>query len=99
MINTQKISIDCLIIQSEGNIVSNMDGEKVMMSIHNGKYYNLGTPGSTIWDLIKTPISINQLITTLMSKYDVEKNECEKQVISFLERLYEEGLIRIVDRS
>lgn len=98
MMNTQKISLDCLIVQGGGNIVSDMDGEKVMMSIHNGKYYNLGTMGGTIWDLLKIPISSNQLITTLISEYEVEKNECEKQVISFLERLYEEGLIRITDR-
>ena len=29
-------------VQKEGNVVSDMDGEKVMLSIHNGKYYNLG---------------------------------------------------------
>jgi len=32
----------------EGNIVSNMDGEKVMLSIKNGKYYNLGEIGGFI---------------------------------------------------
>lgn len=42
-----KINLDHYIVQSEGNIVSDMDGEKVMLSIKNGKYYNLGKIGGT----------------------------------------------------
>ena len=52
-----------------------MDSEKVMMSINNGKYYNLGEIGGVIWDSIKSPISVNELIITLISEYEVEKKE------------------------
>ena len=45
MIKTKKISCNHLVVQSPGNIVSDMDGEKVMLSVHNGKYYNLGEIG------------------------------------------------------
>ena len=34
----------------KGNIVSDMGGEKVMLSIENGKYYNLGEMGGEIWE-------------------------------------------------
>ena len=30
-----------MIVQSKGNIVSDMGGEKVMLSVNNGKYYQL----------------------------------------------------------
>ncbi|MCM3650407.1 lasso peptide biosynthesis PqqD family chaperone [Metabacillus litoralis] len=91
--NIQEISLESKVCQSEGNIVSDMDGEKVMMSINNGKYYNLGEIGGEIWDLIKTPISVNEIILTLMSIYDVEKTECEEHVISFLKHLSKEKII------
>lgn len=97
MLKDKTISIDCTIIQNEGNIVSDMDGEKVMLSIRNGKYYNLGEMGGVIWDSLKYPILVNQLITNLISEYEVEKKECEQQVISFVELLYNEDLIRIID--
>lgn len=42
MIQESKIDVNHVIVQVEGNIVSDMDGEKVMLSIKNGKYYNLG---------------------------------------------------------
>ncbi|MFZ3171999.1 MAG: lasso peptide biosynthesis PqqD family chaperone [Carboxydocellales bacterium] len=95
MIKNQHISLNHSIVQGKGNIVSDMDTEKVMLSINNGKYYNLGEVGGKIWDLIGVPISVNQLVTNLISEYDVKQNECEQQVISFLERLLQEDLIHI----
>ncbi|MCQ6275268.1 lasso peptide biosynthesis PqqD family chaperone [Bacillus sp. V3B] len=99
MLNTKKITLNYTVSQREGNIVSDMDGEKVMMSIQNGKYYNLGEIGGVIWDLIKAPITVNQVIMELISQYDVKENECEVEVVSFLEHLSKEGLINIENKS
>ena len=38
MINTQKVTRYSTISQTPGNIVSDMDGEKVMLNIEEGKY-------------------------------------------------------------
>ncbi|PHA03106.1 PqqD family protein [Bacillus pseudomycoides] len=97
MINAQKISLECQVVQSKGNIVSDMDGEKVMLNVQKGKYYNLGEMGGEIWDLIEEPITVAQLVTTLISSYNVERIECEEQVLSFLELLFKENLIYIED--
>ncbi|KAB2439558.1 lasso peptide biosynthesis PqqD family chaperone [Bacillus luti] len=93
MIKKQVILLNQCVEQVKGNVVSDMDGEKVMLSIKNGKYYNLGRLGGVIWELIEKPIPVTQLVTTLMSEYEVEKLQCEGQVISFLEMLLEEGLV------
>ena len=92
---TQTISTNHLISQAEGYIVSDMDGEKVMLSIQSGKYYNLGQVGGDIWDLIKEPVSIEHIVQSLQSIYEVSQTECEEEVLSFLEKLKEEGLILI----
>lgn len=94
MINNKQISLNDSFKQAAGNIVSDMDGEKVMLSIHNGKYYNLGEVGGAIWDRLAEPATIEQLVASLMSEYEVERVQCEQQVISFLERMIEEGLIQ-----
>jgi hypothetical protein len=96
MIKNKKITLDIEVIQGKGNIVSNMGEEKVMFSINNGRYYNLGEIGGDIWDLLKGSIEVNSIVRTLMSNYQVEKKDCEEQVISFLDHLFEEGLIDIV---
>ncbi|MEH7011458.1 lasso peptide biosynthesis PqqD family chaperone [Neobacillus niacini] len=81
------------VVQGEGNIVSDMGGEKVMLSVKNGKYYNLGDIGGEIWELIKSPTSITKLVDMLTASYEVEESECQQQVLSFLEHLFNEGLI------
>ncbi|MEH7180535.1 lasso peptide biosynthesis PqqD family chaperone [Neobacillus vireti] len=95
IMKTQTILLNQTISQVKGNIVSDMAGEKVMLSIKNGKYYNLGEIGGDIWDLIEEPISINQLVSTLMNQYEINQSECEEQVISFLEHLLSEELVII----
>jgi hypothetical protein len=95
MIKNQTISLNTIVCQGTGNIVSDMDGEKVMLSIAKGKYYNLGDIGGEIWELIQTPNSIEDVIATLTSQYDVEQSVCQEQVLSFLGTLAEEGLIEV----
>jgi hypothetical protein len=84
-------------MQTSGNLVSDMDGEKVMLSINSGKYYNLGPIGGRIWDIASSPITVNQIIEVLVSEYEVDWNTCEDQVISFVTNLLKENIIQIVE--
>ncbi len=85
------------ICQSEGQIVSDMNGEKVMLSISNGKYYNLGTTGGAIWELISSPMTLEGIIGNLTEKYEVDKEDCRREVINFLEILWKEDLVKVSD--
>lgn len=95
MLDTGSILLSSKVVQVEGNIVSNMGGEKVMMNIQQGKYYNLGEMGGVIWELIRTPIIIQELVTKLQLEFEVTQSECEKQVLSFLQNLKDEGLVKV----
>ncbi|MGG1399949.1 lasso peptide biosynthesis PqqD family chaperone [Bacillus salipaludis] len=90
-----RLSMETVISQSPGNIISDMAGETVMMSIDNGKYYNLGEIGGHIWKCIETPISVNKLISKLTDEFDVENGQCKKELIPFLEMLINEKLIMV----
>ncbi|WP_246055356.1 lasso peptide biosynthesis PqqD family chaperone [Pseudalkalibacillus caeni] len=90
----EKITQYDVISQTEGNICSDMAGEKVMLSIKNGKYYNLGETGGDIWDMIINPIEVNAIVENLVIQYEVNQEECEGQVLSFLEELLEQDLIK-----
>ncbi|AND41943.1 lasso peptide biosynthesis PqqD family chaperone [Cytobacillus oceanisediminis] len=95
MITNQKISLSNIVSQGEGIIVSDMGGEKVMLSITKGKYFNLGEMGGEIWDLMKGTIEVKQIISVLESIYQVDQEECEEQVLTFLSQLYDHELIKI----
>lgn len=95
----EKNLLNSIIVQIPGNVVSDMDGEKIMLNIKNGKYYNLGSLGGVIWELLKLPTSFDSLVLTLLSEYDVEREVCEEEVYRFVENLYLEGLISVSQRS
>lgn len=93
--NINQLDTKNLYSQSPGNIVSDMDGEKVMLSVSNGKYYNLGELGGEIWELMKEPITIQELVTTLQLQYNVDQTDCKEHVTDFLSQLLEQGLVSI----
>lgn len=103
MINNQEVfaqsettaySLELLAVRAEDHIGSDMNGEKVLLSIENGKYYNLGEIGGRIWDLMEYPETVGSIINSLLSEYDIDRTTCESQVFTFLTRLSEERLIR-----
>ncbi|MGG1629481.1 lasso peptide biosynthesis PqqD family chaperone [Rossellomorea sp. NRS-1567] len=96
MIKHKNLIMTNHIQQKKGNIVSNMNGEMVMLSIYNGKYYNLGEIGGQIWESMKGTTSIDSLIGTLMETYEIEEERCREQVLLFLENLLTEQLIEVV---
>lgn len=95
MLKNKESLSSSLICQGTGNIVSNMENEKVLLSVKNSKYYNLGEVGGAIWDLIEKPLALNSIVSTLMSEYEIDYTQCEEQVIAFLEILSTEGLIEL----
>jgi hypothetical protein len=93
MLKYPNLSLDQIVTQRKGNIVSNMGGEKVMLSIENGKYYNLGEVGGDIWDSIEAPQTIAELVGKMITNYEIDKDTCINHVLTFLEMLKEEELI------
>jgi len=95
MIRQESIASDCVVVQKPGAIVSDMNGEKVMLSVENGKYYNFGKHGGRIWELIATPIAIPDLVSALMAEYEVDRETCERDVLKFLSALLHEKMIEV----
>jgi len=64
-----------------------------MMSIENGQYYGMDLIGSHIWELIKTPIKVSDLIDTLLDKYDVDGDTCQRDLLAFLNDLNQDNIL------
>jgi hypothetical protein len=74
-----------------------LNGEAVILSLKNGKYYGLNSIGAVIWGLLQKPISVSKIGSKIMSQYDVEKEECIFEVENFLAAMRKEGLVEIVN--
>ena len=67
--------------------VTDLSGEKVMVDFDNGKYFLIKGVGNDIWEMIQNEITPNEIIERLLSEYDVSREECEKSVMEFLEKM------------
>lgn len=67
--------------------VTDLAGEKVMVDFENGKYFLIKGVGNDIWDMIQEEITPQEIIEKLLSEYDVSREECEKSVMEFLDKM------------
>ena len=79
-----KLTTDTILARNPEIISSKIDDEVVMMSIEEGKYFGLDPIGSIIWELLEEPASLGQLVPLLLEQFDVPKDQCEKDCMSFI---------------
>jgi hypothetical protein len=91
----KNITLESTVSQIEDIVASDIDDEKVMMSVEKGQYFGLEPVGSRVWELIEKPVKVSELIDALLGKYDVDRETCEKDVLAFLEELNEAGILRV----
>ncbi|MHA7964365.1 lasso peptide biosynthesis PqqD family chaperone [Paenibacillus sp. CAU 1782] len=87
-------SLQLSVVQSYNYIASDMNGERVLLCVDSGKYYNLGAIGTVIWDLLEKPVTVGSVVQSLLDEYEIDRPSCEAEVFAFLARLSEERLIR-----
>jgi len=92
------IKLNSIIKRNPELVSSDVDGEKVMMSIESGEYFGLDPVGARIWELIENPIQVNILIEKLLDEFEVEKELCEADTLDFLKQLLEKNLIIIFNK-
>jgi hypothetical protein len=92
-----RLSLTDAIIQDREPVSAVVDGEILMMSAESGSYFGLNSVGSRIWELAAKPIIIRELCDRLREEYDVSPEQCEGEVLVYLEQLLDRGLIRVCD--
>jgi hypothetical protein len=88
-----EITLQTIISAKKEIVAADMDGDTVMMSIEAGKYYNLGKMGGVIWGMMAEPVSVETVVAKLLEQYEVMREQCEREVLSFLSEMNREGLL------
>ena len=90
----KKITPDTYIKRNNEVFASQIDDEVVMMNIQSGKYYGMDSIGSRIWELINAKIPVQKAIDQLLEEYDVSEEQCQDDVLEFLDVLNENRLVK-----
>lgn len=90
------VKLDSTIVRHSDIVFNQMDGETIMMSIDNGEYYGTNVMGSRIWDLLETPRTVSEIRDALLPDFDVTREQCEKDILAFLNRMESRNVVKIV---
>jgi len=74
-------------------IASEVDGELVLISVENGKYFGLDPVGSEIWRLLEQPRSTATLVEALKAAFDGDGETVERETIAFIDQLAAQSLV------
>lgn len=59
-----------------------------------GRSYRMDATGARIWELIREPLSVGEVVNALLIEYDIDRITCETEVFRFLALLSKERLIQ-----
>ncbi|MFN4086455.1 MAG: PqqD family protein [Spirosomataceae bacterium] len=71
-----------------------LDDELVIMDAMSGDYVTLNPIARVIWDKLEHSIHLDDLISHLLSAYDITEEICREETIRFLTKLHQLGLLK-----
>lgn len=89
------LTMASVVAHGENQVAADVDGEVVLMSIDQGKYFNLGEMGSHIWRLIEQPMAAATVCDRLQEEFEVDRPTCERDVLQFLEKLQARNMLAV----
>jgi hypothetical protein len=84
-----------VISRSPSVLTAEVDGEVVMMSIEQGRYFGLDDIGSDIWKRIEPPCSFAALIDGLTADYEADRAAIAADVHKLLGEMAEQDVVRL----
>jgi hypothetical protein len=87
------LTLDTVVVRGNRHIETEADSQVFMMRLDEGKYFALDASARRVWQLVAEPVSLGNVVTTLMGEYEVEFAQCQRDVLKFAETLLRSGLI------
>ena len=77
-------------------LTQKVDDELVLLDTESENYYGLDGVGAEIWQLLRKGESLEEILTILLDRYEVEEARLRRDLLDFVSQLQERRLIEIV---
>jgi len=92
---TREIPDSATIVVADDVVASDFGEELVVLNLRDGVYYGLEDVGVRIWRGLQQPVSFVDLRDQIVSEYEVEPDDCDRDVRELVAELAAAGLIEI----
>lgn len=86
-----------VVVTAKEKRYSKLNEEVVILDLKSESYYGLNHVGATIWQSLQKPKTVSEIQDLILNKYDVESEQCDRDLITFLEELKHQGLIEVTN--
>jgi len=71
-----------------------VDGEMVLLDMNSENYFGLDAVGTDIWQAIQEKETLQAVLEVLLEQYDVEEEVLKRDLLAFVGKLEESGLVK-----
>lgn len=93
------IKNDTTVVAKETHVATTVEETTVLLNNETNLYQGLHGVGPRIWEEIQKPTTVDELVETISTEYDVDIQQCERDIRAFLQEMCEERLIEIDDSA
>jgi hypothetical protein len=76
-------------------IVTELDGEAVLLNLDTKLYFSLNATGVRIWNLLAEGLTLGQIGEQLFQEYDVTPEKAQQCVLDLIGQLNDEKLVTV----
>tara|TARA_X000001036_G_scaffold429211_1_gene460102 strand:+ start:420 stop:707 length:288 start_codon:yes stop_codon:yes gene_type:complete len=79
--------------------LSSLEDEAILLNLSSGTYFKLNSVGSFVIEKISEFKNFEEIINSVSEAFDIDYNDCENDIKSFLLNLKKRELIEIKEKS
>ncbi len=87
------------IVQVKSCLSTVLGQERILLETTTGIYFGLNELGGFLWDKISSPHNLDDLILGVTREFEVSKEVASSDTIAFIDHLYQNNLVSIVDEA
>jgi hypothetical protein len=89
------ISFAQRLVLPEDVLISNVEGESVLLNLNSERYFGLDEVGTRMLSVLTTSNSIQTAYEALLEEYEVENEKLRDDLAELVERLVDQGLLKV----
>jgi hypothetical protein len=95
-VDKMRIELSTVVKQSIQQVSCNLNGEIAILNLKSTLYFGLDEVGACIWEAMAEPRKVSELCERVLERFNVGEEQCQADVVEFVGRLDEVGLLEIV---
>ncbi len=85
------------VVRNEDVPTGEIDGEIVALDLEAGSCFGMDDAGASIWKFAAEPVTVGELADRLIQSYSLEREDCLRDILPFIDDMISAGLLRRVD--